>query len=243
MIKIAVIPSRYASTRLNAKPLAMIGDKCLIQRVYEAVKQTELFDQVIVATDHQAIYDEVKRFGGEVVMTSEHHQSGSDRIAEVCRHIDCDIVVNVQGDEPFVTREPLEALLNVFTDSQVEVASLMHQLDNKEEIANPNNVKVIVNQKSDAIYFSRSVIPYQRNQVEGLKYYKHIGVYAYQKETLMKYVQMPQSLLEKTESLEQLRLIDNGISVRMVESQYQAIGIDTTEDLEKAREYVKANTL
>ncbi len=239
MNKIAVIPSRYASTRLNAKALAMIGDKTLVQRVYEAVSHTGLFDRVIVATDHQSIVDEVQRFGGQVMMTSVTHQSGSDRIAEVCRNIDCDIVVNIQGDEPFISREPLEALLSVFEDSQVQVASLMHSMNLPEDIANPNNVKVIVNQKSDAIYFSRSVIPYQRNQVEGLKYYKHIGVYAYKKDTLLKFVELPQSLLEKTESLEQLRLIDNGISIRMVESPYQAIGIDTAEDLEKARKYVK----
>ncbi|MCB5250327.1 MAG: 3-deoxy-manno-octulosonate cytidylyltransferase [Candidatus Cloacimonadales bacterium] len=239
MEKIAVIPSRYASKRLEAKALAMIGDKSLIQRVYEAVKSTELFDKILVATDHPIIFDEVIRFGGNVMMTSEDHQCGTDRIAEVCKHIDCDIVVNVQGDEPFICKEPLEGLLHAFTDESVKVASLMCPMNKPEDIENPNKVKVIVNKFSDAIYFSRSTIPYQRNIIDGFRYFKHIGVYAFKKEALLEYVASPHTLYEQTESLEQLRFIHNAIPIRMVETDYEGIGIDTLDDLEKARKFAK----
>lgn len=232
---IAIIPARYASSRLVAKPLQMLGQKTLIHSVYDAVKETGLFDDVIIATDHPEIYKEAQSFNGKVMMTSEHHKSGSDRIAEVCENIACDIVVNVQGDEPFITREPLRGLLEVFSESEVQVASLMHKMDNSEDISNPNNVKVIANNKKDALYFSRAVIPYQRNVLPEQAFYKHIGVYAYRKRTLLDFVKMPQSVLERTESLEQLRLLDNGINIRMVETDYFAIGIDTEEDLIKAR--------
>lgn len=241
MEKIVIIPSRYASRRLEAKALAMIGDKSLIQRVYEAVKQTELFDKIIVATDHSIIFDEVIRFGGNVMMTSDQHQTGSDRIAEICEHVECDIVVNVQGDEPFISKEPLQALLKAFDDPNVQVASLMCPITNPEEIDNPNKVKVVVNNNSEALYFSRSPIPYKRNEVEGLKVFKHIGVYAYKRDTLLKFVATPQTPYEKAESLEQLRFLENGIPIKMVESCYQGIGIDTLEDLEKARDYIKQN--
>ncbi len=236
---IAIIPSRYGSSRLHAKSLAKIGDKTLVHCVYEAVKNTALFDDVIIATDHQAIFEEVCSFGGHVEMTSINHQSGSDRIAEVAEKIDCDIVVNVQGDEPFIRKEPLSDLIHAFGDSSVQVASLMTKIDEINEVSNPNNVKVITDIFNNAIYFSRSVIPYQRNLIENQYYYKHIGVYAYKKETLLKFVKMPQSVLEKTESLEQLRLLENEIKIKMIETPYHSIGIDTQDDLEKANEYVR----
>jgi len=232
---IAVIPARYASSRLEAKPLQMLGSKTLIQRVYDAVLHTNLFSEVIIATDNKLIFEHAASFNANVKMTSDKHQSGSDRIAEVCEMIDCDIVVNVQGDEPFISKPPLQDLISAFNDPSVQVASLMHQIHDLEDIQNPNNVKVITDINSDAIYFSRSVIPYQRNIIPELAYYKHIGVYAYRKDTLLNFVKTPQSLLEKTESLEQLRLIDNAVKIKMIKTEYQAIGIDTPEDLIKAR--------
>lgn len=236
---IAIIPSRYGSSRLHAKSLAMIGDKTLVHCVYEAVNNTGLFDDVIIATDHQDIFDEVRSFDGHVEMTSINHQSGSDRIAEVAEKMDCDIVINVQGDEPFIRKEPLADLICAFKDPSVQVASLMTKINDINDINNPNNVKVITDINNNAIYFSRSVIPFQRNIIESQAYYKHIGVYAYKKEALLRFVKMNQSILEKTESLEQLRLLENAVKIKMIETPYQSIGIDTQEDLEKANEYVR----
>ncbi len=232
---IAVIPARYSSTRLPAKPLVDLNGKTLIMRVYEAVLSTELFDQVIVATDDQRIFSHCQSIHAEVKMTSANHHSGSDRIAEVCQTIDTDIVVNVQGDEPFISVEPLKDLIQSFDDQSVNVASLMHLLENEEDINNPNYVKVVVDELCNALYFSRSVIPYNRNYDVSFNYYKHIGVYAYRKNTLLDFVKMKPSLLENIEKLEQLRLLSHGISIKMILTNYKGIGIDTLEDLEKAR--------
>lgn len=236
---IAIIPARYSSTRLPVKPLADLDGKTLIQRVYEAVVETRLFHDVIVATDDERIYRHCEIFGGKVQMTSAEHQSGSDRIAEVCREMDADIVVNVQGDEPFISREPLARILETFSDPLVQVSSMMHLLDNEEDICNPNNVKVVVDKDFNALYFSRSVIPYDRNHDFSFDYYKHIGVYAYRKSALLNFIDMEPASLEKIEKLEQLRLLANGMKIKMVLTDYKGIGIDTPEDLEKARLFLK----
>lgn len=235
---IAVIPARYSSTRYPGKALAILAGKPIIQHVYEASVNSGQFDTVIIATDDERIAQAAHSFGGQVCMTSPTHKSGSDRIAEVVRDLECDIVFNVQGDEPFITKEPLAALKEVFHDPKVEVASLMHSMADREDIENPNNVKVVFDSIRNALYFSRSVIPYDRDKVESVTYWKHVGIYAYRKETLLQFVTLPQGRLEKSESLEQLRLLENGITIRMVKTNYKGIGIDTPEDLEQAIKFI-----
>jgi 3-deoxy-manno-octulosonate cytidylyltransferase (CMP-KDO synthetase) len=233
--KTAIIPSRLASTRLPNKALIDIEGKSLIQRVYEAVFSTQLFDRVIIATDHDDIYKHAKSFDAEVLMTSVSHQSGTDRVEECARGIETDLIVNIQGDEPFITKEPLEKLVDAFNDSDVQIASLMNVFENTDDVNNPNNVKVITDMKGDAIYFSRSVIPFNRDLSTDVIYYRHIGVYAFRPEALKMFVSLPVSNLEQIERLEQLRLIENRYKIKMVMTEYQGIGIDTPEDLEKAR--------
>jgi 3-deoxy-manno-octulosonate cytidylyltransferase (CMP-KDO synthetase) len=239
MQKLAIIPARCASTRLPAKPLYQIAGKSLIHRVYDAVRSTDLFDRVIVATDHVDIYNHVLSFGAEVCMTDVSHISGTDRVAEcvdiLADEIDTEnlVIVNVQGDEPFITREPLSALIDVFSGCTVKCASLMHEMTDAKDIENSNFVKVIVDKNSDAIYFSRSVIPHDRDKT-GVRYYKHIGVYAYRYDMLKTFVNLPTSNLELVEKLEQLRLIENGYRIRMVLTEYQGIGIDTIDDVKNA---------
>ncbi|MBN1948576.1 MAG: 3-deoxy-manno-octulosonate cytidylyltransferase [Candidatus Cloacimonetes bacterium] len=237
---IAVIPARLGSTRFPGKPLALLNDKPLIQHVYEKTFQSGLFTRVIVATDHQAILEVVTAFGGEAMLTSSHHPSGTDRIAEVCRKLEFDIVVNVQGDEPFITREPLAGLLSVFDDPEIQAASLMNVLD--EERDNPHIVKVVVDKNNFALYFSRSSIPYYREKSESNIYYKHIGVYAFRRQTLLKFVQLTPSFLEQAEKLEQLRLLENGIPIKMVLCDYTGWGIDIPEDLLEAERYLHRNS-
>jgi 3-deoxy-manno-octulosonate cytidylyltransferase (CMP-KDO synthetase) len=235
MNKIAVIPARYDSVRFPGKPLATLYGKPIIQHVYQKVINTELFDDVIVATDDQRIFDAIIQFDGKVMLTSKKHQSGTDRVAEICEKIKCDIVVNVQGDEPFISKKPLEELIFSFNDKKVEVASLMHKINS--DLENPNYVKVVCDINNFALYFSRSVIPFIRDhksRYSAFDYYKHIGVYAFRKDTLLKFVALPQSRLEKIEKLEQLRMLQNGIRIKMVETEYTGIGIDTPEDLKKA---------
>ncbi len=238
MKTIAVIPARYASTRFPGKPLVLLQNKPIIQHVYKAVKATGLFDQIIIATDDLRIRDCALGFGAEVKMTSAEHQSGSDRIAEVIRDLDVDVIVNIQGDEPFITKEPLQKMIEAFSNASVSVASVMHKMDNQVDIENPNNVKVVVNLQGDALYFSRSVIPYNRDKIANIQYYKHIGVYAYRKQVLLDYVKMPVSFLEKVEKLEQLRFLEAGYKIRMVLSEYKGIGIDTPEDLLAAEAWI-----
>jgi 3-deoxy-manno-octulosonate cytidylyltransferase (CMP-KDO synthetase) len=233
---IAVIPARYASTRFPGKALALLQGKPIIQHVYEAALSSGLFADVLVATDDERISHAVSSFNGLVVMTSSRHLSGSDRIAEVVSKMDCDIIFNIQGDEPFISKQPLSDLKEVFEDPTVQVASLMHELTDLCEIENPGNVKVVCDQDGNALYFSRAVIPYDRDGNSTVTYWKHIGVYAYRKKALLRFVSMPQGTLERIESLEQLRLLENGISIRMVQTDYKGIGIDTPEDLEKARQ-------
>ncbi len=242
MSVLAVIPARFASTRFPGKPLAVIGGKTMINRVYEQVSKA--LNDVVVATDDERIFDEVKSFGGKVVMTSANHQSGTDRCFEALTLIgnDFDIVVNIQGDEPFIQPEQILQLIDCFRDKSVEIATLARKIEVQEGndfLFNPNVVKVTFNQEMNALYFSRSVIPYLRNVNEddylkqGL-HYTHIGMYAFRTEVLKQIVALPQSVHEKSESLEQLRWLDHGYSIRVAETNYKSFGIDTPEDLEEA---------
>jgi len=235
--KTAIIPSRLASTRLPQKALVEIEGKSLIQRVYEAVLNTNLFDMVIIATDHEDIYKHAQSFNAQVMMTSPKHQSGTDRVEECVNQINTDLIVNVQGDEPFITKEPLERLIEAFRCPEVEIASLMHIFDDKKDVNNTNYVKVITDVNDYAIYFSRSVVPYNRDSIDDMIYYKHVGVYAFRPDALKQFVSLPVSNLERVERLEQLRLIENGYKIKMVLTEYKGSGIDTPEDLEIARGY------
>ena len=234
---IAVIPARYNSTRFPGKLMEILGDKTVITTTYQNVVETGLFDEVFVATDSEIIFDEISKNGGKAVMTGEH-ETGSDRIAEAVRNIDCDIVINVQGDEPFLKKEPLKQLIDVFAKDEkkeISLASLKIQLKESEEIQNPNNVKVITDNNGFALYFSRSVIPFHRELAYNVKYYKHIGVYAFRKEALIKFSSLEMTPLEISEKLEQLRYLENGMKIKLVETDFVGIGIDTPEDLEKAK--------
>jgi len=235
---IAVIPARYASTRFPAKLMQDLGGKTVIQRTYEAAANTKLFDDVFVVTDSILIYDEIINNGGKAIMSAKKHESGSDRIAEAVEKLDVDIVVNVQGDEPFINKEPLAKLLDVFRndfDKKVDLASLMFEITATAEIKNPNNVKVVIDQNGFALYFSRSVIPYPRDENAGVRYMKHIGIYAFRKQALLDFYHLPMKSLEASEKLEQLRYLEFGKRIKMVETSQGSIGIDTPEDLEKAR--------
>jgi len=232
MKSVAIIPARYASTRFPAKALAVLGGKPMIQHVYERVEQSKLFDEVIVATDHDEIMQAVKAFGGKAVMTSDKHQSGSDRIAEVANKLkDVDLVFNIQGDEPLIDTDALKELQELFYDPFVDMASLMTPIQDPEMLGNPNIVKVVTNVQGEALYFSRSCIPYDRDRDASTVYYRHIGVYAYRIDVLQEFVALEQGKLEQIEKLEQLRALENGIPIRMLITDYQGIGIDTPEDL------------
>lgn len=231
---IAIIPARYASTRFPGKPLAMLKNKPIIQHVYEKAIESKLFNDVFVATDDQRIQNAVENFNGKVVMTSADHKSGTDRIAEACANMVVDIIINIQGDEPFISTKPLENLIKTFHNPETKISSLMHQIDH--DIDNPNAVKVVTDKRNFALYFSRAKIPFDRDGNANVKYFKHIGVYAFRKKTLENFVKLPQGVLEKIENLEQLRLMENGIKIKMVETEYQGIGIDTPADLEKAEQ-------
>ena len=237
---IAVIPARYNSTRFTGKMMEILGNRTIITTTYQNVLETGLFDEVFVATDSELIFDEISKNGGKAVMTGEH-ETGSDRIAEAVQNIDCDIVINVQGDEPFLKKEPLKQLIDVFYKDEkkkISLASLKIQLRESEEIRNPNNVKVITDNNGFALYFSRSVIPFQRELSYDVTYYKHIGVYAFRKEALLKFSSLEMTPLEISEKLEQLRYLENGMKIKMVETDFVGIGIDTPEDLEKAKKLI-----
>lgn len=239
MKTIAVIPARFAATRFPGKLMHKIGDKAIISMVYENAVKSEIFNQVLVVTDSDVIFNEIELIGGYVKMSKVEHASGSDRIAEAIVDLDVDVVVNIQGDEPFIKKEPLSDLLDCFKNDNVFVASLMKKIEEDENINNPNMVKVVCNRVNDALYFSRSAIPFKRNTQSTLPYFKHIGVYAFRKQTLLEFTKWPQGVLEQTEMLEQLRYLENGISIKMVETTFSSVGIDTPEDYEKAKEYYK----
>jgi 3-deoxy-manno-octulosonate cytidylyltransferase (CMP-KDO synthetase) len=235
---IAVIPARYASTRFPAKLMQDLGGKTVILRTYEAAVNTQLFDDVFVVTDSDLIFDEIISNGGKAIMSIKEHESGSDRIAEAVANLDVEIVVNVQGDEPFIDTEPLMKLIEIFrkdTTGEVDLASLMREIKEEEVINNPNNVKVVTDQNGFALYFSRSVIPYPREKDVGVRYMQHIGIYAFRKQALLDFYCLPMKSLEASEKLEQLRYLEFGKRIKMVETTHVGIGIDTPEDLEKAR--------
>ena len=230
----AFIPARYAATRFPAKLMQTLGDKSVIRHTYENTLATGLFDAVYVVTDSEIIFNEITQHGGKAIMSMRSHESGSDRIAEAVQDLDIDIVVNVQGDEPFVKREPLEKVIAVFSDAKVQVASLMQVLTDTTLIQDPNYVKVAVDKNNNALFFSRSVIPYPRSTDSPITYYEHIGVYAFQKQALLNFTNWPMSPLEAAEKIECLRYLENGISIKMVVTEYMGVEIDTPADLIKA---------
>lgn len=230
----AFIPARYAATRFPAKLMQLLGDKSVIRHTYDNAKATGLFDEVFVVTDSKIIFDEITNHGGKAIMSQKTHESGSDRIAEAIQNLDIDIVVNIQGDEPFVKRAPLEKVLACFNDSTVQVASLMQVLNQPELIQDPNYVKVAVDKKMNALFFSRSVIPYLRDTTMTPTYYEHVGVYAFKKQALLDFTNWPMSPLEAAEKIECLRYLENGVGIRMAITEYMGVEIDTPEDLIKA---------
>ncbi len=239
MKKIAMIPARYAATRFPAKLMQMLGDKTVIRHTYDNTVATTLFDEVMVVTDSEIIFNEIINNGGKAVMSIKEHESGSDRIAEAITNMDVDIVVNVQGDEPFVQKIPLEKLLNVFEDENVQVASLMQILHEEQFIADPNYVKVAVDKNMNALMFSRSPIPYHRDKNIAPVYYEHIGVYAFRKQALLNFTAWSITPLEAAEKIECLRYLENGIALKMIVTEYMGVEIDTPEDLERAIKLLK----
>ena len=230
----AFIPARYAATRFPAKLMQTLGDKTVIRHTYDNTVATGLFDAVYVVTDSEIIFNEITQHGGNAIMSKRSHESGSDRIAEAVQELDIDIVVNVQGDEPFVKREPLEKVIAVFSDAKVQVASLMQVLTDSALVQDPNYVKVAVDKNNNALFFSRSVIPYPRSTDSPIVYYEHIGVYAFQKQALINFTNWPMSPLEAVEKIECLRYLENGVSIKMVVTEYMGVEIDTPADLIKA---------
>lgn len=235
----AFIPARYAATRFPAKLMQPLGDKTVIRHTYDNTVATGLFDEVYVVTDSEIIYNEIVNNGGMAIMSMRSHESGSDRIAEAIVDLDIDIVVNVQGDEPFVNKAPLQKVIEVFSDPLVEVSSLMQVLTNQASIADPNYVKVTVDKNNNALFFSRSVIPYPRATDMAITYYEHIGVYAFKKQALLNFTHWPMSPLEAAEKIECLRYLENGVSIKMVVTEYMGVEIDTPEDLIKAAALLK----
>ncbi len=240
MRTIAVIPARYHSTRLPQKMLASLGNKTLVRTTYENIRNMGLFEEVLVATDHPEIFQEITLHGGKAVMSAASHQTGSDRIAEVIRPLEYDLIINVQGDEPFMGKAPLEKLIQVFSNSSqsIDVATLKMKITETEEIQNPNNVKVVCDQNDFALYFSRSPIPYLRDQDFTPNYYQHIGVYAFTKKALLSFSQLPMSPNEESEKIECLRYLENGMRIKVLETQEKTMGIDTAEDLAKANRFL-----
>jgi len=234
---VAAIPARYAATRFPAKLMQMLGSKSVIRHTYDNTAATGLFNKVIVVTDSEIIFNEITSNGGKAVMSKKEHESGSDRIAEAVADMDVDIVINVQGDEPFVKKEPLEKLLKVFDGEEgqkVQVASLMQLLKDEGSINDPNYVKVAVDKNMNSLFFSRSVIPFPREKNTSIIYYEHIGVYAFRKQALLNFTNWPMTPLEAAEKIECLRYLENGIPLKMVVTDYMGIEIDTPEDLIRA---------
>jgi len=237
MKRVAMIPARYAATRFPAKLMQVLGNKPVIRHTYDNTVATGLFEEVWVVTDSGIIFDEIVGHGGRAIMSKKPHESGSDRIAEAVADMDIDIVVNVQGDEPFVKKNPLQQLLGVFegeAGAGIQVASLMQVLKEQRFINDPNYVKVAVDLNMNALMFSRSVVPYPRNKETAIVYYEHIGVYAFRRQALLDFTNWPVTPLEAAEKIECLRYLEHGISLKMVVTDYMGIEIDTPEDLERA---------
>ena len=240
---LGVIPSRYASTRLEGKPLKDICGHTMVEWVYKRALKSKL-DGVVVATDDERIVDEVKSFGGNVILTRKDHINGTSRIAEVCEtYSDYDVIVNIQGDEPLIEPDMINSIIDSFIeDNTIPMSTLKYKLTDMAEIENPNAVKVVTDKNDFAIYFSRSVIPYSRN-LNMDNYYKHVGIYGYKRDFVMEYAKMASTPLELSESLEQLRVLENGYKIKVLETPYKIIGVDTQEELERVREYITKNGL
>ena len=234
---LGVIPARYGSTRLEGKPLKNIGGHSMIEWVYKRAQKSNL-DKIIVATDDERVFQAVTSFGGEAVMTSKDHQTGTDRIAEVASKYDYDVIINIQGDEPLIEADMINSLMTPFIqEPELKMATLKHKISSYEEVENPNNVKVICDKNDYAIYFSRSPIPYPRT-LDLKNYYKHVGIYAYKSNFVVEYSKMQQTPLEKSESLEQLRVLENGYKIKVLETPFKIIGVDTQEDLDLVNKIV-----
>jgi 3-deoxy-manno-octulosonate cytidylyltransferase (CMP-KDO synthetase) len=240
---ITIIPARYASTRFPGKPLAVLGGKPVIQRVYE--QAVSVLSEAYVATDDERIFQCVEQFGGRAVMTRSDHKSGTDRIEEAAENIgtDADVIINIQGDEPFVAASQLKTLMQLFDDPTTQIGTLGKRFETAEAAMNPNSPKIVCDRRGFALYFSRSVIPYvrgaQNDWFTHFPYLKHLGLYAYRREVLREVTQLPQSPLELAESLEQLRWLENGYRIRVGETDVETVGIDTPEDLQRAEEFLK----
>ena len=242
MKAVALIPARYDATRFPGKLMAKLGSKSVILRTYESTVNTGLFEEVYVVTDSDIIFEEITASGGKAIKSQKEHECGSDRIAAAAEKIEADIIVNVQGDEPFTKKEPLVKLLEVFEGEdakEIDLASLMQVLTKVNQIEDPNYVKVVVEQNNFAMFFSRSPIPYPRNKAANAKYYEHIGVYAFRKQALLDFYNTPMTILEDTEKIECLRYLETGKKIKMVETEYMGIEIDTPEDLENAKTFIE----
>jgi len=238
---IAMIPARYSATRFPGKLMKNLGGKTVILTTYETTVNTNLFDEVYVVTDSEIIFNNISEAGGKVIMSIKDHECGSDRIAEVVENLDVDVVVNVQGDEPFIDVVSLSKLIEVFKNDinkEIDLASLKVEILNKDDILNPNNVKVITDNFGFALYFSRSIIPFNRANDLNVKYYKHKGVYAFRKKTLIDFYHTDLTQLEASEKIEALRYLEVGKKIKMIETEIESIGIDTPEDLEKAKKHL-----
>lgn len=240
---LGVIPARFGSSRLEGKPLKDICGHTMIEWVYRRAKKSDL-DDVIVATDDIRIYNEVLKFGGKATMTRKDHKNGTSRIAEVCEKIDgVDVIINIQGDEPLIEKEMINSLINSFKiEPELKMVTLKHKLNTMDEIKNPNSVKVVTDKNNYALYFSRSIIPYPRQ--ENLKnYFKHIGIYGYKKDFVIEYSKFSQTNLEISESLEQLRVLENGYKIKVLETNFQIVGVDTEKELEKVKEIIRSKKI
>jgi 3-deoxy-manno-octulosonate cytidylyltransferase (CMP-KDO synthetase) len=236
MKTVAMIPARYAASRFPGKLMKMLGNKTVILHTHDNTVATGLFDDVYVVTDSDIIFEEITSHGGKAIMSKKEHECGSDRIAEAVAEMDVDLVVNVQGDTPFVKQQPLQQLINLFEDETVKVGSMMRLIREKELIENPNVVKVVTDKNMNSLLFSRSVIPYPRNEASPVEHYEHIGIYAFKKDTLIEFTKWPLTPLEDAEKIECLRFLEYGIPLRMTKVDYKGVGIDTPEDLKRAVE-------
>lgn len=235
---IAVIPARYQSSRFPGKPLAMIAGKMMIERVYEKVKEVSQIEEVLVATDDARIFNVITAFGGKAVMTGEC-SCGTERVYEAVKDVDCDIILNVQGDEPLIQKEMIQDLIVSFTDDNVYMATLCKEIKEAADINDPNIVKVVKDKNDNALYFSRYPIPFNRDKRSDVKYFKHIGIYGYKKKFLKEYIQIERTSLELAENLEQLRVLETGYKIKVKETMYDSIGVDLPEDISKVEEKIK----
>jgi len=236
---IALIPARYNSTRFPGKLMANLSGKTVIRRTYEQAVGMNIFSEVYVITDSEIIFNEISSFGGKALMSKDIYETGTDRIAEIANGLEADVFINIQGDEPFIAKEPLAKIIEQFKDDEVKVCSLVQLLRDKELIENPNYVKVVLDKNNDSLYFSRSPIPYLRDNYQFQSFYEHVGVYAFRKNELMMFAEWEQTELEKAEKIEALRFLENGVKIRMLVTEYMGIEIDTPEDLINAENYLK----